>query len=126
MCNLYSSGDDNPKKGCLCKDENYVSGPDTEPAPGWCVETVNSTANFLEKLVRTSRLSKTTQESIIFALNQQRFSGLHCCARGERWKTCVGPLMAKPWCSNRSEMGLGQYEILVSLFCGSTLRSSCR
>src|SRR5690349_16942125 len=45
---LYSPDSHKPKKGCLCKDENYVNGPDKEPAPGWCEQTVVSTTNLLE------------------------------------------------------------------------------
>lgn len=92
---FYSSDDHTPKKWRLCKDENYVSGPDEEPAPGWCRETVNSTTDFLKKLVKDSRLSKATQESLNFTLDQLHSSGLRCCASGGRWKECVGPLAKK-------------------------------
>lgn len=89
---FYSRSDHAPKKVHLCKDENYVSGPDEEPSPGWYRQTVDSTADFLIGLVEKSRLRKATQESIRFVINQLRSSGLQCCARGGRWKECVGPL----------------------------------
>jgi len=92
---FYLPDNRNPKKGRLCKDENYVSGPDDEPAPGWCKGTVTSTADFLEDLVKRSGLYHTTQESIRFIIGQLRSSGLQCCARGGRWKGCVGPLAKK-------------------------------
>ncbi|HLY68525.1 MAG TPA: hypothetical protein VKR53_02280 [Puia sp.] len=92
---FYSSEDHNFKKGCLCQDENYVSGPDNEPAPGWCQQVVNSTANDLIKLVERSPLGRNTKDSIIVEVDSVRSSGLQCCARGERWKGCVGPLAKK-------------------------------
>lgn len=94
--NLFSSSkDQNPKKGLPCKDENYVSGPDQAPYPGWCRETVDSTSGALKVLVDGSRLSMGSKESIKFLIDQARSLGLQCCARGGLWKGCVGPLSKK-------------------------------
>jgi hypothetical protein len=89
--NLLNSSDRHTPN-CLCKDESFVTGPDKEPAPGWCEQAVDTATNSLLKLVEKSRLSQTTKDSISYCLEQLRNSGLKCCARKEPWKGCVGPL----------------------------------
>lgn len=83
---------DSHTPNCLCKDEIFVTGPDKEPAPGWCEQTVGTTAEYLLKLVEKSKLGQYTKDSISHCLEQLQNSGLKCCARKEPWKGCVGPL----------------------------------
>ncbi len=79
----------------LCKDEDYVIGPEREPYNGWCEETVNSVGAALKGIVRAAKFNLAVKESLIFSIDKFAKLGLQCCSRGGLWKSCVGPLARK-------------------------------
>lgn len=90
----YSSDSHKPRT-MLCRDEQYVSGGDDAPSAEWCDQTVANTANYLKKLLAESPLRQRTKDDIEIGIDSIKFEGLRCCARKERWKSCVGPLAKK-------------------------------
>jgi hypothetical protein len=92
---FYSSNSNTPRKFRSCKDEQYITGPDQAPYPGWCEEAVKNSAEALCSFVNFSKLNQLTKETIIFSIVQAKNLALTCCARGGLWKGCVGPLAKK-------------------------------